>query len=218
MPAQTHPCGPLTAPIGTEPDGTPVLWHLTDDQGRPAHGLITGCAGGGAPALLTRIISAATRAGITTWHLDAGARPAPPATWHTGDADEFMHTLDGLVRARLQRRADAEPLLALIDHPGALDAYGATLQAMATVGELVQVGLVLRATSPLRLPRVLREITAQSQYVALGHSTHDASAQDLVAVLPDYTAPVPGPERANERGRGRYGHSGSCRPLTLTAS
>jgi len=198
---------PQTASIGTDPDGNPVLWHLADAQGRPAHGLITASCGAGASVLLTHITAAATRAGITTWFLHNGTQATSPASWTTSNISEFMGALEETVRTRLDERDDAEPLLVAIDHPGVLASHGATLQTMATVAATAKVGFIVRAFTLLRMPAQLREITAQSQYVALDHGP----ALEEEALLPGCTAPAEGARP----GQGRYGRDGACRPVAV---
>ncbi|MGW5880272.1 hypothetical protein ACWFMI_27370 [Nocardiopsis terrae] len=211
----------ITLPLGTTPTGQSVHWNLTDQDGRPQHGLIVGPTGFGGSTALARLATSAHNAGVRPaivaldrgHHLDPAWDQAPWNAARCVDADDLIRDMDELLA-----QADPEPAMRLVLVDGACALRAAPGQWLSLIRRAaqLQISIVARVHS-LGLAEfgddVLRShLAAHGQYLALGRSlgTSAALAADL---LPGYTPPVD----RQLPGVGVYGHAGTTTAVTVTA-
>ncbi|WP_017590815.1 hypothetical protein [Nocardiopsis ganjiahuensis] len=209
----------ITLPLGTTPDGQPLSWHLTDEDGRPQHGLIVGQTGSGGSTVLARLATSARAAGVRS-AIIALDHPLDPvwdqAPWNAArctDAGDLVHDLDGLLG-----QVDPDPAVGLVLVDGARALRAAPGQWVSLIRRATQLGIsiVARVYHPGLAEfgdDVLRcHLAVHGQYLALGRvrGTTAAVAADL---LPGYTPP----ERDQLPGQGVYGHAGTTTAVTVTA-
>ncbi|RKR98974.1 hypothetical protein DFP74_6695 [Nocardiopsis sp. Huas11] len=210
MPATTTTTA-ITLPLGAGTEGETVSWHLTDESGRPQHGVVVGPAGSGGTTALVRLSAAAQAAPVEVYtvavdlyyadYLDpAWGELLPYEWWTTKDA-----LRGGLSWAGGADADPAEPhMVLLVDGDRALRTDPAGWERLLERAERLRASVVVRVTSldaaHLGSAKVREHLLGAGQYLALGHTYHSLTR----AVLPGYTAP----DGRQEPGRGVYGYDG----------
>jgi hypothetical protein len=210
----------IALPLGTTPDGETVSWHLTDDTGRPLHGLIVGPPGAGGTTALMRLATSAHAAGVQPNivtlthdlnHPDQAWLKAPRSetSWHT-DTEWLISDIDDLLT-----ETTPAPRLFLVDGGAGLRAAPEQWMKLIRQAARVRASIVARVHRPI-LPEfgyddVLRShLTAHGQYLALGRP---APSPLVRALLPGYIPPA----YQGQPGTGVYGHAWFTTEVTVTA-
>ena len=207
----------IALPLGTTPQGQEVAWHLTDQTGRPQHGLIVGPMGSGGSTALAALCSATrnTTAQVKPSLVDLDHGPdyhdpvwehTLPASWCTNEGD-LLTTLPQITTTRPP--AGVGPALLMVDGDRALRTAPDAWQCLIRSAQEVNVCVVARVYS-LRAEDLGGTALRQDllgQYLALGRPV---GAESL---LSGYTAPT----TRQSPGAGVYGHHGQTVPVHVTA-
>ena len=212
----------ITLPLGTSPHGTPVSWHLTDQAGRPQHGLIVGPMGSGGSTTLAALCSAARHSTAevtpTVVDLDHGPDHYDPVWEHTLPRALCTTTgdlLTGLPQAvATTPPAGVGPALLLVDGDRALRTAPDEWQRLIRAADAVNVCVIARVYSlraaDLGGTALRQALLGQGQYLALGRPTGAGVLAETM--LPGYTAPT----TRQSPGTGVYGHHGQTVPVHVT--
>ncbi|WP_017584317.1 DnaA/Hda family protein [Nocardiopsis valliformis] len=203
----------LTLPLGAGPDGETVHWHLSDENGRPRHGVIVGPAGSGGTTALQQLCRAAAAADLYPLAVDPHHGLADPGWWNRTWPSQWWTTpqdlTEGLRWAETADGAGEPHLVLLVDGNQALTADPGGWQRLLAGAHRAQASVVVRATtleSRCLAGTAVRQALL-GQYLALG-SIEDPLARSL---LEGYTFP----DGRTRPGSGVYGHAGTTTPVSV---